>query len=248
MLRAVEYKAKGGIKMHGHSHPAWHLCAVLEGAFLERTESGDVECAAGAVRLSAPHTTHNLEFHDDGAKCLIVEATGPFWNRVLARPLASRRHVFAKLDRNLTPPSVAGSFVCSPPAAEWLGALLAAAEFSTVDTGEWRLAEEARLRLELEPLCSISEIAKKLGLNREDFARQFRRRFGLQPSEHRALSRIRSVVDRLKDPDVPLAEIALNCGYTHQSHMTNAFSAILGTTPGAWRARNSPESNLQEHA
>ncbi len=48
----------------------------------------------------------------------------------------------------------------------------------------------------------------------------------------RRVSKARSL---LADSTLTLAEIALACGFSSQSHFNRAFAANIGTTPGRWR-------------
>jgi AraC-like DNA-binding protein len=36
----------------------------------------------------------------------------------------------------------------------------------------------------------------------------------------------------------PLAQIALRCGLSDQSHFTRVFRRLVGVTPGAWRRQH----------
>ncbi|MEO1086944.1 MAG: AraC family transcriptional regulator, partial [Acidobacteriota bacterium] len=38
----------------------------------------------------------------------------------------------------------------------------------------------------------------------------------------------------------PIADIAVEAGFSDQSHLTRAFKAAFGITPGAWRRRRRP--------
>lgn len=42
-------------------------------------------------------------------------------------------------------------------------------------------------------------------------------------------------IDELRNSDEPLARIAHRTGYSSQSHFTNAFRAVVGTSPGRFR-------------
>jgi len=50
---------------------------------------------------------------------------------------------------------------------------------------------------------------------------------------------LRRRVDRAKDllrrPKLPLAEVALSCGFADQSHFTTSFRKATGRTPLRWR-------------
>jgi AraC-like DNA-binding protein len=39
----------------------------------------------------------------------------------------------------------------------------------------------------------------------------------------------------LVNSGLPLAQIALECGFSDQAHFTNAFGKATGTTPARWR-------------
>jgi AraC family transcriptional regulator len=36
----------------------------------------------------------------------------------------------------------------------------------------------------------------------------------------------------------PLIEVAADCGFAHQAHMTRVFRAMFGVTPGEYRRRS----------
>lgn len=95
---------------------------------------------------------------------------------------------------------------------------------------------ELALRL-LSRDFSVEELARRCGLSRSYFARAFKARMGLPP--HRWLMRLRveRAQDRLEWTSESIAEIALNCGFADQSHLTRVFHTITGTSPAAWRRR-----------
>jgi AraC family transcriptional regulator len=39
----------------------------------------------------------------------------------------------------------------------------------------------------------------------------------------------------LGNPLLSLAEVAVRCGFSDQSHFTRVFTAMSGASPGAWR-------------
>jgi AraC family transcriptional regulator len=84
-----------------------------------------------------------------------------------------------------------------------------------------------------EPL-SIACLAGAAGLSPIHFARQFKRTTGKTP--HQFL--IEARVDRAKAllcGDNSIAEIAYQCGFSHQEHMTRLFGRHVGATPAAYR-------------
>jgi len=49
--------------------------------------------------------------------------------------------------------------------------------------------------------------------------------------------RLRRAFGMLEGPRIPLAEIALQCGFSGESHLIRAFRSEFGTTPGAFRKK-----------
>jgi AraC family transcriptional regulator len=83
----------------------------------------------------------------------------------------------------------------------------------------------------------VEDIAKKLGLSAGFFTRAFKAATGKTPHDYivdRRLARARALIAGL---DMPLASVALACGFTSQAHMTSQFRRRLGITPAAFRAR-----------
>jgi AraC-like DNA-binding protein len=97
-----------------------------------------------------------------------------------------------------------------------------------------RLAKEL-LAAKLTDEPSIAEIARECGLPVGRFVRAFRQTTGAPP--YRWLRGIR--VERAKlllfNSSLSLSQIAYECGFADQSHLTRVFAESIGLTPGAWR-------------
>jgi AraC-like DNA-binding protein len=85
---------------------------------------------------------------------------------------------------------------------------------------------------------TIAEVAEACRLSPSYFAAAFRRSTGRSP--HRYLSEIRITEAKrlMLDTALPLADVALLCGFGDQSYFTRAFSQAVGTSPGQWRRAN----------
>ena len=82
---------------------------------------------------------------------------------------------------------------------------------------------------------TILELAEACGISDDHFARMFRRSTGLPPHQWLRNQRLRMAQDFLLNSNMGLAEIALMCGFSHQSHFTRVFSRFIGVSPAAWR-------------
>ncbi len=85
--------------------------------------------------------------------------------------------------------------------------------------------------------ASIAEIARALNLSRNVFFRAFRESTGRTPYQWVLNQRIDHARRLLATTDLPLAEIALTCGFSDQSHFTRLFGRVEGAPPGRWRER-----------
>lgn len=101
---------------------------------------------------------------------------------------------------------------------------------------EWRLRRlKAEVDERLAEDLALSDLAAMAGLSRFHFARAFKAATQSSPYRwllERRISRARSL---LAEGALPLAEVALTCGFSGQSQFTTTFHRLTGVTPGAFR-------------
>jgi AraC-like DNA-binding protein len=78
-----------------------------------------------------------------------------------------------------------------------------------------------------------SELEAITGLDRYQFARQFRGLYGTSPYRYSVMRRLDIARSRLCEAK-SLAETALEAGFADQAHFTRAFKAAFGMTPGRY--------------
>jgi AraC family transcriptional regulator len=81
----------------------------------------------------------------------------------------------------------------------------------------------------------LSELASLADLSPSQFGRAFKTSTGTTPHLWHLEARIESAKRLLADHRNSLAEVALETGFSEQSHFTRAFHAATGVSPGAWR-------------
>ncbi len=81
----------------------------------------------------------------------------------------------------------------------------------------------------------LSELALLCGMSRSAFAQAFRDATGLPPHRWLMRSRARRARALLEATTRPISEIALECGFADQSHLTRVFSRTFQVSPAAWR-------------
>jgi AraC-like DNA-binding protein len=97
-----------------------------------------------------------------------------------------------------------------------------------------RLAKEL-LAADLTAEPSVAEIARACRLPPRRFLRAFRETTGMPPHRWLRTFRIERAKELLLQSSLSLAQIAYDCGFADQSHLTRTFAAAIGVTPGAWR-------------
>jgi AraC-like DNA-binding protein len=86
---------------------------------------------------------------------------------------------------------------------------------------------------------TLARLAGECCLSVSHFARAFKQTTGHSPHRWLVVQRIEQAKKLLLASALPLADIALECGFADQSHFTRVFSRTVGTGPGAWRRARS---------
>ncbi|HEY2304653.1 MAG TPA: AraC family transcriptional regulator [Streptosporangiaceae bacterium] len=82
-------------------------------------------------------------------------------------------------------------------------------------------------------IVQSSEVEAVTGLDRCQFARQFRAVYGTSPYRYSVMRRLDVARGWLREAR-PLAETALEAGFADQAHFTRTFKAAFGMTPGRY--------------
>lgn len=96
-----------------------------------------------------------------------------------------------------------------------------------------RLAAWVAERVERRP--DPAELAAVLELSPTHFARVFKATLGCPPRSWLVRERIRHAAERLRERDVPVAQVAAEFGYDNPFLFSRQFSAVMGCSPSAWR-------------
>lgn len=81
----------------------------------------------------------------------------------------------------------------------------------------------------------LEDLASHIGITQFHFSRLFKRSMGMPPHQYVMQQRIEKAKQLLKDTDIPIADIALDCGFSSQSHLGKYFRQLTGITPRKYR-------------
>jgi AraC family transcriptional regulator len=80
-----------------------------------------------------------------------------------------------------------------------------------------------------------ADLGSLVGLSETHFMRSFKRAFGVPPHAFMLRRRLELAARYMLETDAPLSDIALQCGFTDQAHLSNRFREATGMSPAAWR-------------
>jgi AraC family transcriptional regulator len=89
---------------------------------------------------------------------------------------------------------------------------------------------------------SVKDMAIIVDLSPSYFVRVFGTVYGVPPHQYvqaRRLKKAEQLLSTLRD--VPLKAVAMDCGFSDQSHMTRLFQEKLSMTPKQYREKNTPK-------
>ena len=87
----------------------------------------------------------------------------------------------------------------------------------------------------LDQALALQEIASASGLSPVHFARQFKRATGIAPHQYVMRARVERAKRLLAQTDLAIAQVAFECGFSHQEHLARMFRRLSGTTPSLFR-------------
>lgn len=83
----------------------------------------------------------------------------------------------------------------------------------------------------------IAAVARRLDWSRKHLSQRFQDEIGLPPKQLARIFRFNRLIELAKCTEMPdWADLAGECGYADQAHLTREFSEFAGTSPARWQA------------
>jgi len=227
-------------------HAPPHILLMLDGSVREGAGATIEHCRAGDVRYSPAGDRHCVEVLNEGARCLVLEATGfsesGRTERVyLSAGVAAR--TMAEVRRELFDLEIA-----SPFRAEELALALFATMQRTRGTSgsatdaesaefakstDWLLEAGASVAMSSAnaPGVTLGQLAKRVRRHPNVVARAFRARYGVSLGRFHRRRQLHRSWELLADPSIPLHRVASESGFTDQSHFSRVVSRELLQSP-----------------
>jgi transcriptional regulator GlxA family with amidase domain len=95
-------------------------------------------------------------------------------------------------------------------------------------------AAKRLLTAKIDENIPITDVALACGLSRQYFTKAFKAATDLTPRHWLLQYRVEMAMQILGTTTLPIAEIAIECGFADQSHFTRVFSRSAGSSPRTW--------------
>jgi AraC family transcriptional regulator len=234
-----------GMVMTHHNHAESHITFVIEGTFRERYAAGSLVCRAGSVRFLPEAVVHETEI-ESPLRCLHVISESKVLDQLARKSVVPQKpmqiHGFSAtwLANRLYAEFSRGD-EASAMAIEGL-VLEILAEMSRSDSSVDSLPRPNWLRHATEIVearflerLSLAEIASEVGVHYVHLSRQFHKYNRCTVGELIRRRRVQHASHLLAHTETPLAEIALICGFSDQSHLSFLFKRYMGLSPSKFR-------------
>lgn len=91
----------------------------------------------------------------------------------------------------------------------------------------------------------VSELARIACLSESQFRKRFALLFRMSPQKFITRMRVQTAAKLLAAGSVPLAEVALQCGFCDQSYFTRQFSSLFGISPKKYRDARASRADIR---
>ena len=228
-----------------HTHRDALITFVIEGGFREKYSNGSLVCRPGGVRFLPAGVPHSDEIEKE-LRCLHVVSPAEVLDQLARQAVVPKRpaqisgvsttwlanRLYAEFSREDTASSIAIEGLVLAILAE-----IARAENKqntpTIPTWLRQATDIVESRF-LERL-SLAAIASEVGVHYVHLSRQFHKYNHCTIGELIRRRRVQYASHLLAHSQTPLAEIALICGFSDQSHLSFLFKRYMGVSPSKFR-------------
>jgi AraC family transcriptional regulator len=236
-----------GSELPWHHHETPTICYVLKGRFTEMWRGGSIACTSSTMKITPAGERHWNRFSRGDVRGLLIEPDNSRLDRlrpysgVLDERLSFQSGLLSGIAWRVYD-EMRATDSAAPLAIEGLLLeLVAAASRLREQNGvsgrrpSWLDDAREQIHVGLGARPSLSGLAESVGVHPVTLARAFRRAFGCTVGEYVRSLRIERAAHQLAQTERSLAEIALEAGFSDQSHFSNLFRRHTGLSPFKYR-------------
>lgn len=235
-----------GVRLPRHTHERAYFCLIRRGCYTESYGRRTRDCRPMTLVFHPPGEPHPQTFRDCPVASFNVEIGSDWLHRAsemschLDQPAEFQGGEVASLGERLFD-EFARKDPDSALSIESLTLeILAASARACIAPDRarqprWLTQARDLLNIRFREPLTLTAIAREAGVHPVYFAASFRHFEHCSVGEYLRRRRLEYVRRALAQPDLPLADIALDAGFADQSHLTRTFKRFTGKTPGEYR-------------
>lgn len=232
-------------KVDWHFHEQAYFTFILEGNVLEGNKKEIYNCTAGSLLFhnwQEPHYNikpegftrgFHLEIEKDWLEDLDFNASDLQGSINLKRPdlklLMYKIFCETKFDDDATTLSIQGLLL------EVLAKMLMNNRFQTVQKPKWVSEVDAIINDQFSDVLTLDYLAQTLNIHPVHLSRDFSKYFGSSFGDYIRKVKVEKSLQLISQRKLDLTQIALDCGFSDQSHFTRCFKQINGINPSQYR-------------
>ncbi len=250
-LSLIETNYPARLTMPPHDHPLAAFGLVLQGTYTERLGARSRTCRPGTLVFHPPGEEHSVVFHDTPVRIFRVNLP-PSWLELMREhcaELSDSREMdggrptglAVRLYREFLDADSAAGLAINGLALEVLAGFVRHQPIlGERQRPSWLRRAEEFIRSHFAKALSLQTIANEVSVHPAHLARAFRRSNHCSIGQYVRRLRVEYACRALTNSAAPLAAIAVQAGFSDQSHFTRVFRQHVGLTPNAFRALRSP--------
>jgi AraC-like DNA-binding protein len=226
-----------------HVHDQVTVVVPLSGSFVENTLRKSIEGRPGVAIVETPESPHENIYGSSGGTNLRLRMSAELQRFVECEAHGRAGHLRAyeiarRMAQNMSDPL---QLECA--SLEILGFVNNGPEWNPRDCPAFLREVVANLRAHVDLGRNISAIARDAQVSPIRLVRAFQRLYGISLARFIRVLQMQRALSLLSDPAISISRVALEAGFSDQSHMTRAFGETYGVTPAVLARRiRRPES------
>lgn len=235
-----------------HAHRQAYVTFVLEGAFDEQYSDDSIACGAGGVRFLPAAELHENRVQA-GSRCLHVGIEPAVLEQLHQRAIIPDKpaeingltttwlahRVSAEFSRHDSASAIAIEGLILETLAE---ISRSESQPGSADAPEWLRRATKIVESRFLERLSLGGIASEVGVHYVHLSRQFHKYNRCTVGDLIRKRRVQYACQLLARSQTPLAQIALVCGFSDQSHLSFLFKRYMGVSPSKFRTLAGPQS------
>lgn len=93
------------------------------------------------------------------------------------------------------------------------------------------------IQAHLDRDIKLVDLANTVGISQYYFCRLFKQSMHMTPHQYVIRQRVEHALQLLKRPDLSIADVAFQCGFAHQSHLSRHFRRLVGVSPKTFQEK-----------